>query len=280
MRVDYMAAKKENMSPSFFFSLLLHVIVLAALIVSFNFSSPMPVLEKSNVINATIVSALPPPNPVIAPVIHKPTSLAPQPVVKKPLPAPAKTLSKPVAVQPKSIALLPKKEKKVQPDKLAEQFLADLKQQKKKTKVEKPKNLAAEFAQDMKQLQVKSSLQKQIIQEQRHVTGVRDQKTQGEINRYKALVLQAISQNWIIPPTVNKDLSAELMIRVAPGGMVLDVQIAHSSGDESLDRSARTAVFKASPLPVPLDADAFEPFRQFVLKVKPKDILNSDNLQM
>jgi colicin import membrane protein len=38
----------------------------------------------------------------------------------------------------------------------------------------------------------------------------------------------------------------------------------------TLDRSARAAVFKASPLPVPKEPDAFEAFRQFILKVKPE----------
>jgi colicin import membrane protein len=129
----------------------------------------------------------------------------------------------------------------------------------------------------MKQMAAKS-LQQQMLQEQKRVAGVRNQQTQGEVNKYKALILQAISQNWLIPTTADKNLHAELLIRVAPGGMVLDVQIVKGSGDESLDRSARAAVFKSSPLPVPTDAAAFDAFRQFVLKVTPKDVLSGDAL--
>jgi colicin import membrane protein len=95
------------------------------------------------------------------------------------------------------------------------------------------------------------------------------------INKYKALILQAISEHWIIPTQVNKKLSCELMIRLAPSGNVLDVQVTKTSGDPSLDSSARAAVLKASPLPVPSKGSEFEPFRQFVLKVKPENILKT-----
>ncbi len=65
------------------------------------------------------------------------------------------------------------------------------------------------------------------------------------------------------------------MIRLAPGGLVLDAQVTKSSGDQALDSSARAAVFKASPLPVPKKLTEFEAFRQFVIKFTPKDVLTS-----
>jgi colicin import membrane protein len=67
------------------------------------------------------------------------------------------------------------------------------------------------------------------------------------------------------------------MVRLGPGGVVLDVQTTKTSGDPSLDSSARAAVLKASPLPVPPNANDFEAFRQFVLKVKPENILTGEN---
>jgi colicin import membrane protein len=66
------------------------------------------------------------------------------------------------------------------------------------------------------------------------------------------------------------------MIRLAPGGEVLQVSITKTSGDPSLDSSARAAVLKASPLPVPNDPALFAAFRQFALKVKPENILAQD----
>jgi colicin import membrane protein len=95
---------------------------------------------------------------------------------------------------------------------------------------------------------------------------------QGIVDKYQALILESIRPNWLVPYNVNKNLTSVLMIRVAPGGMVLDVQIVKSSGDAALDRSARAAIFKASPLPVPEKSDEFELFRQFTLKMKPENI--------
>ncbi len=291
-----MNTRKEKYSSSFFFSLVLHVVVLIALILSFDFTSKMAVLQNSDknmeVINARVLTSMPLPKKVNKEpqkITPKPTvtPMMPHPVPAKPVkPAPVKTEVKP-KIEPKvepihkpdTIAISDKKEKKLQQDTIAKQMLADIKKQKtkqKQVKQIKQKNIAAEFEKDMKQMAAKS-LQQDMLQEQKKMAGARTQKVQGEVNKYKALILQQISQNWLIPPSVNKNLYAELMIRIAPGGVVLDVQIIKSSGDESLDYSARSAVFKSSPLPVPKGSDAFEPFRQFVLKVKPKDILNSEN---
>ncbi len=54
---------------------------------------------------------------------------------------------------------------------------------------------------------------------------------------------------------------------------MLSVQIAKSSGDPVLDRSAQTAVLKASPLPVPSKGTDFESFREFNLTVRPEGIV-------
>jgi colicin import membrane protein len=261
---------------SVFFSVLLHVIILTALIVSFDFASKMPVVENADknmeVIQARVMTSI----PTQKKIMPEPEKFIPDPVAVPHPKQPPKVQKKPEVIQPpkkQAIAISDKKEKKLQQDKIAQQMLADIKKQTIKQKKVKQKAVTSEFEKDLQALAAKS-LQKQMLEEQKRMMGARNQKVQGEVNKYKALILQAISQNWLVPPSVNKNLSAELMIRVAPGGTVLDVQVVKSSGDDGLDHSARTAVFKASPLPVPRDSDAFEPFRQFVLKVKPKDILN------
>ncbi|MEO8402553.1 MAG: cell envelope integrity protein TolA [Gammaproteobacteria bacterium] len=285
-----MHSSKEKYSKSFFFALMLHVVVLAVLVVSFDFSARTPVLQntanKENIINAMVMSA--PPRPTkIAP---KPEQFIPPKLasVKPTPPTPPKPVFpdpvKPVKPQEKikiapptkpAIAILDKKQKKLQEDKIAQQLLADIKKQTDQQKKVKQKAIAAAFEKEMKQLTAKS-IQKQLQQEQKQLLGAKTQQTQGEVNKYKALILQAISQNWLVPKSVNKSLFAELLIHVAPGGVVLDVQIIKGSGDESLDHSARSAVFKSSPLPVPADLDAFDTFRQFVLKVKPENVLSSE----
>jgi len=52
--------------------------------------------------------------------------------------------------------------------------------------------------------------------------------------------------------------------------VVLEVSLTRSSGDSILDRSAQSAIYKASPLPVPSDTDAFNVFRDISLTVRPE----------
>jgi colicin import membrane protein len=94
----------------------------------------------------------------------------------------------------------------------------------------------------------------------------------GEINKYKALILNAISEKWIFPDNVDPTLSSKFRIRLAPDGMVLEVSLIKSSGDPILDRSAQTAIYKASPLPVPHDPATFNQFRDINLTVRPTQL--------
>lgn len=90
------------------------------------------------------------------------------------------------------------------------------------------------------------------------------------LQKYKALILQSISQQWILPANVNSQLSCEFRIRLAPDGTVVLTQLSRSSGDAILDRSAETAINKASPLPVPQERELFELFRDIQLTVRPE----------
>ncbi|MBY0543918.1 MAG: cell envelope integrity protein TolA, partial [Gammaproteobacteria bacterium] len=85
---------------------------------------------------------------------------------------------------------------------------------------------------------------------------------------------QAIGQQWIIPPNSNRSSFCVLEIRLAAGGIVSSVQIKQSSGDPILDRSAMTAVYKASPLPVPSDPSLFKLMQDINLKVQPNLVTN------
>ena len=111
------------------------------------------------------------------------------------------------------------------------------------------------------------------LQQELATKEVQTAQVQGEVNKYQALIKHAIEQQWIVPPNVNKSLTCKFQIQVAPGGAVINVTLMRSSGDSTLDRSAQTAIYKASPLPVPSDKDAFEVFRSFVVNVKPEEAL-------
>ncbi len=253
-------------------SLLLHIVVLLALILGYESRSKMVVVENSKnpeVIKSMVVMA--PKKPIK--IIEKPK---PKPIKKivraKPKPKPKKVAK---VVKKKVIATKPKKNKKAIED-LQKKKLAELSKQKKlKQKKAKLDKLQADFAKEMKALEEKA-IHDKMLEEQR-VLAAKAQQLRGVVDKYKALILQSISQHWLVPPKANKDRYARLLIKLAPGGTVIDVKLVKGSGDESLDRSAQAAVFKASPLPVPTDRESFEPFRQFVLKVKPESVLASDS---
>ncbi len=265
---------------AFYFSLVLHLIILTVLVVSFDFSAPMPVVENSNnkeVINAMVMETPQKPTKILQKAAP-PMPAAPKPIAPKPMPVKPMVKAAPVVpTKTPVIAIAEKKQKKTKQDLIQKQLLADLKQQTQHQKKVKQRAIQAAFEKEMNEIKAKS-LQQQMLQEQKRLANVMTQQTRGVVDKYKALILQAISQRWIVPNNVDKHLTAELLVHVAPGGLVLDVQLIKSSGDEALDRSARAAVFKASPLPVPTDTEAFESFKQFVLKVKPENVLATDNI--
>ena len=95
--------------------------------------------------------------------------------------------------------------------------------------------------------------------------------TAGEVDKYKALIIGAISRQWILPENADSKMSSQFRIRLAPNGIVLEVSLTRSSGDPILDRSAQSAIYKASPLPVPSDPDTFNLFRDISLTVRPEN---------
>ncbi len=269
----------DRTSKYLFASIVLHVAVLLAFVFSLNFSSSTPVIQNTNkhdVISAVVLGDIPK------------SKILPQKIVKemaqpvKKLPEVAKTLPKKIE-QPQppvkqEVIVLKKVEDHKKRDLLAEDLLADIKKQstkqKKIAKKLQQKKLQAEF-EKLLRTQAEKSLRQELLNDEIKLKSSESRQSQGEINKYKALILQVISEQWIVPTQSNKKLYCELIIRLAPGGMVLDVQVKKSSGDLALDNSARAAVLKASPLPVPNTANEFEAFRQFVLKVKPENVMAS-----
>ena len=266
---------------TFVISFVLHVGILFLFILGFELASPLPVIENTNkndTISAVVLGDISKskilPQPPAAPVIPKKEKpLPPLPILtKKP---PAEALQKDVVAlkvdEKKKLAEKKIVAEKNQQELIAKDLLADIKKMDAEKKL-KQKELQAHFQKTLRE-QAEKTMRQQLLDEDIKLAGQQKRDAQGIVNKYQALILQAISENWIIPSQVNKKLYCELMIRLAPGGNVLDVQVTKTSGDPSLDSSARAAVMKASPLPVPSDPIAFKSFREFILKVKPENIL-------
>ncbi|HHT0591885.1 TPA: cell envelope integrity protein TolA [Legionella anisa] len=183
-----------------------------------------------------------------------------------------KKLEEQKALEAKRIEDLKKqKEELVKQQQLEVKKLADLNKKKMAEKAQAEKEKAeiakaeaerkkqSEAAADAKQAQAAKNAEKQA-------------RIAGEVDKYKALIVNAIGRNWILPENVDSSLSSQFRIRLAPDGMVLEVTLTRSSGDPLLDRSAQTAIYKASPLPVPADAETFNLFRDISLTVRPEQV--------
>ncbi|MBW5803005.1 cell envelope integrity protein TolA [Coxiella endosymbiont of Ornithodoros amblus] len=155
-----------------------------------------------------------------------------------------------------------------------------LKREAEKKALEKKNILALKKQREAKQNQLVAKqqelqeklLQQEVQKEKMQIVKTRAAQMQVILNQYKAQIIRAIQQQWIVPESANKNLSCILLIRLAPSGAVFGVETVRSSGDSVLDRSARVAVFKASPLPVPEDSATFSEFRELRLTVRPLQI--------
>lgn len=117
--------------------------------------------------------------------------------------------------------------------------------------------------------------QADLVEQKRQQAALEAARVSKVMNKYMALIKQDISQHWIVPDKSKKQLSCRLQIRLGPGGMVVQVKLLRSSGDPILDRSAQSAVYKASPLPVPKEPDIFKQFRVINLTVRPESVLSA-----
>ena len=133
----------------------------------------------------------------------------------------------------------------------------------------------AKLAQANKESEAKAKLaleeKRQAALQQAAANAEKNAQISGEVDKYKALIIGAIGRQWILPENADSSRSSQFRIRLAPNGAVLEVSLTRSSGDPILDRSAQSAIYKASPLPVPSDPETFNLFRDISLTVRPQN---------
>ncbi|MGC1182761.1 cell envelope integrity protein TolA [Legionella sp.] len=181
-----------------------------------------------------------------------------------------KKLAEQKALEAKHIEELKKqKEELLKQQQLEAKRLEDLKKKKlaEKIKADKLKTEQAQAA-----ALAKAEMERKQAQAAAARNAEQQARIAGIVDKYKALIVNAIGRNWILPENVDSSLSSQFRIRLAPGGSVLEVTLIRSSGDPLLDRSAQTAIYKASPLPVPADANTFNMFRDISLTVRPEQV--------
>ena len=92
---------------------------------------------------------------------------------------------------------------------------------------------------------------------------------QSEIASWMNKIGAKLRSVFSYPPNLPPGLSCIIYVRMVPGGEVVQVRIARSSGNAVFDRQAELAVRKASPLPVPQEMRVFEQMREINFTFKP-----------
>jgi colicin import membrane protein len=91
---------------------------------------------------------------------------------------------------------------------------------------------------------------------------------QSELARYTAAIMRQVSSNFVAP-NISAGLKCTLLVRMIPGGQVVDAKVVKSSGNPTFDRQAELAVRKASPLPVPDEPRLFQQLKEIQFEFDP-----------
>lgn len=164
-----------------------------------------------------------------------------------------------------------KKQREAEKKRLALKKKKEVEAKKRKAELARKKKEQERKAAELKKQQEEADrkareaeLQRQLAEDERQ-RKLQAQRAaqQKEVDRYQALIKQAISNKWRIPVSARQGQECVLKLRLIPSGEVVSVQVIKSSGDNVFDRSVESAVYKASPLPLPpAESGLFNEFRE------------------
>ena len=147
-----------------------------------------------------------------------------------------------------------------------EEELKRIEEEKKRLEEEERKKLEAE-----KKRKYEEELRLQELEEEQMLLDeAQNQRDMGIINEYRFRI-QRVIESKFNQTGLDSGLSCVLLIRMVPGGDVVSVTIAESSGNAKFDAAAEKAVQKASPLPVPDEMRIFEKMREIRFTFKPEN---------
>ena len=90
-----------------------------------------------------------------------------------------------------------------------------------------------------------------------------------EVDRYVDSIRAKIRGRANVPDTVTGNPEVHVLIRILPGGEVLDIAITKRSGNPTYDTAIERAIRSAAPLPVPPpDSELFPQFRDLNLNIR------------
>ena len=265
-------------------ALAVHVGLLAAMLISFNWKAAHPVM---NVTEVELWDKIPKSNPPEIKQIDKPVE--PKPVEKIAETKPVVD-EKPKVVEPKiedpkvDIALAQKKKelalKKLELEKIEKDQLAEDKRNKQETKKLAEQMREEDLQEKVAEKQAKADKDKalkKLREDMLNENGEDDAKASSSANaslvgEYKAKIQAKIRGN------VNKVLCGDgnpelkFSISLLPTGELAGTpKLTKSSGNAACDDAVERAIAASQPLPLPSDAALFSQFRNLDLKFKPNE---------
>jgi len=234
-------------------SLLVHIVLLAVLVISFNWK----VIQPASIATVELWDELPskPVMPKPEPVIEPP-KIEPKPPVPEPKPEPEPKAE----IQVKKEAPKPKIEPKKPDPKIKEQ------EDKKKRLEEERQKKALE--------ELKRAMLEEDTAKPAAVSPPGPQTSpavnQGEVDKYINMINNKIRRNVNSQLCGSGDPELQFAISLAPTGEVLGApKLLKGSGMSACDESVERAILLAQPLPVPPQPDLFAQFRELKLKFHP-----------
>jgi colicin import membrane protein len=229
---------------------------------------------------ATKPAPKPPPPKTEPPKPEPPKPEPPKPEPPKPEPPPPEKVEPPKPDP--EIALKAEREKREKAEReRVERERRDKLEREKREKAEREKREKAERERAEKKRQEEERRQREREEAER----LRQQQiAQMEAERARAAAAAARQKEfneWVdrirvkiraranVPDSVTGKPKALFLIRILPGGEVLDISLRKSSGNAAYDNAIERAIRSASPLPVPpANSELFPQFRELILEIQ------------
>jgi colicin import membrane protein len=193
----------------------------------------------------------------------KPEPQKPQP--PKPEPKPPDVKPEPAKPNPE-IALKAEREKK---EKEKRERLEKEKLDKKKEDEAKKKREQVEIAKKKVEDEKRRKEEELAKAEAERARAAQAATTKAEVDRFKSAIQAKIRGRANVPDTVTGKPEVHVLIKILPGGEVLDITFTKRSGNPTYDTSIERGIRSASPLPVPpANSELFPQFRELNLIIQ------------
>ena len=265
-----------------------HLLLLAALLLSFNWKATPPML---NVAEVELWDSLPQPSPPlpVAPPVETPAPVETPPpaVVKEAPPPPPEKVEAPAPKAPEVDIALEKKRKEMEQKKAAEQLKKELALAQKKQLAALQAEARKEEMQNSDKLlkenkanETLKKLQQEALAEERAATeqavasdkSAKSAASAGVVDEYRSKIQAKIrgNVNKSLCATANPELKFDIAL-LPTGEMTGLPKLLKSSGNKACDEAVERAIMASQPLPVPTDGLAFSQFRNLKLTFRPND---------